>query len=100
VWEIGQAGEDHGLHPTMKPLEIFTRPISWHTRKGEVVLEPFSGSGTQVIAAEQLERRCYAMELSPGFVDAAIGRFEKATGKKAILEESGLPFEQVAESRD
>ena len=50
------------------------------------------------MAAEQLGRRCYAMELSPAFVDAAIGRWERCTGQKAVLEETGMPFEQVAES--
>lgn len=83
VWPIDQKGQQDGIHPTQKPVEIFARPIRWHTAKGEVVLEPFSGSGTQIIAAEQLERRCFAMELSPAFVDAAVMRWEQQTGKKA-----------------
>lgn len=83
VWAIDQKGQQDGIHPTQKPVEIFARPIRWHTVKGEVVLEPFSGSGTQIVAAEQLERRCCAMELSPAFVDVAVTRWEQLTGKKA-----------------
>ncbi len=83
VWHINQQGEQDGIHPTQKPVELFLRPIRWHTLPGEVCLEPFSGSGTQIVAAERLERRCYAMELSPAFVDVAVARFEKLTGSKA-----------------
>lgn len=100
VWEIGQAGENDGIHPTQKPLEIFTRPIGWHTRPGEVCLEPFSGSGSQLIAAQKLGRRCYAMELSPPFVDAAIQRWQRTTGEKAVLSDTAQRFEEVAEARD
>jgi len=69
VWTI--EGEQDGIHPTQKPLEVFTRPIGYHTRAGELVYEPFSGSGSQLIAAAKLGRRCYAMELAPEFVDVA-----------------------------
>ncbi len=85
VWPIDQKGEQDGIHPTQKPVEIFARPIKWHTSPGEVCFEPFSGSGTQIVAAEQLGRRCYAMELEPRFVDVAVERWEKLTGKKAEL---------------
>jgi DNA modification methylase len=70
VWAIDQKGNSDGIHPTQKPLEIFARPIRWHTRPGELCYEPFAGSGTCLIAAAMEGRRCYAMELSPGFVDA------------------------------
>lgn len=69
VWTINQVGESDGIHPTQKPLEIFARPISYHTDPGELVYEPFSGSGSQLIASAQAGRRCYGMELSPAFVD-------------------------------
>jgi DNA modification methylase len=84
-------------HNTPKPLEIFTRPLEYHTRVGEIALEPFSGSGTQIIAAEKLRRRCYAMELAPGFVDVAVVRWMKATGKVAML--NGKTFDEVKEAR-
>ena len=83
VWAISQAGEQDGIHPTQKPVEIFHRPIEWHTKPGEVVYEPFSGSGTQIIAAARLGRRCFAMELSPAFVQVAIERWQAFTGREA-----------------
>ncbi|MCB9508500.1 MAG: DNA modification methylase [Myxococcales bacterium] len=99
VWEIDQVGEQDGIHPTQKPTEIFKRPIGWHTRKGEVVLEPFSGSGTQLIAAEGLGRRCRAMEISPAFVDVAVHRWQETTGGAATLAETGQTFDEVVAER-
>lgn len=99
VWEIGQAGENDGIHPTQKPLEIFLRPIEWHAKPGEVVLEPFNGSGSQLIAAEKLARKCRSMELSPAFVDAALRRWEKTTGKQATLDGDGRTFAEIAAER-
>jgi DNA modification methylase len=55
-----------------------------HSDKGGIVLEPFSGSGTTIIAAEQTERKCYAMELSPVYCDLAVDRWENFTGQKAV----------------
>ena len=69
VWPIDQKGNSDGIHPTQKPLEIFARPIRWHTARGELCYEPFGGSGTCLIAAALEGRRCFAMELSPGFCD-------------------------------
>ena len=86
-------------HPTQKPLRLFEIPMEQHTRRGEVVLEPFSGSGSQLIAAEGLGRRCRAMELSPAFVDVAVRRWEQATGKQAILDGSDQTFAEVAQER-
>ena len=83
VWMISQEGESMGIHPTQKPLEIFERPISYHTEPGDICLEPFLGSGTQLIAAERLARRCYAIEMEPTYVDVAIERWEAFTGDKA-----------------
>ena len=99
VWEIDQQGQNDGIHPTQKPLEIFERPIRYHTRRGEIVLEPFSGSGTQIIAAERHGRRCFAMELSPAFVDAAVLRWERATGQQATLDGAGRSFAEIAAER-
>ncbi len=75
IWTIDQKGESDGIHPTQKPTEIFERSISYHTKKGNLVYEPFSGSGSQIIAAAKLGRRCYAMELEPAFVDVARRRW-------------------------
>jgi DNA modification methylase len=92
VWEIDQAGEDRPDHPTPKPLEIFTRPHEYHLKPGEIALEPFSGSGSQIMAAEKTGRRCFAVEQAPGFVDVAVRRWEKATGKRAVHAVTGEPF--------
>jgi DNA modification methylase len=99
VWEIDQAGEERPDHPTPKPLEIFNRPIGFHTRAGEVCLEPFSGSGSQIIAAESMSRRCFAMELAPAYVDVAVRRWEKATGQEARLDGPGTSFLVTAQQR-
>lgn len=79
----GSAGVERKSHPTVKPVALFETPILNHTVKGQVCYEPFSGSGSQIIAAERLERRCYAMELEPKYVDVAVARWEAFTGKKA-----------------
>jgi DNA modification methylase len=86
VWEIAQWGEPKDLHPTIKPLEIFLRPIEYHTRPGDIVFEPFSGSGTQLIAAEKSGRICYAIDQEPRYVDIAVARFEAFSGQKATRE--------------
>ena len=84
VWQIDQAGEQMGIHPTQKPVQLFMRPISYHTRVNDTCYEPFLGSGTQLIACERLGRRCYALELEPHYVDIAVARWEAFSGEKAI----------------
>ena len=87
VWEIPSAIEDGvtGIHPTQKVCELIRRPIEWHTRPGGLIFEPFAGSGTALIAAEMTGRRCYAIELAPAFCDAIVARWERFTGKTAVL---------------
>jgi DNA modification methylase len=77
-------GEQSGIHPTQKPVELFVRPIEFHTRPGDICYEPFSGSGTQLIAAERTGRLCYAMEQEPRYVDVARLRWEAFAGQKAV----------------
>jgi DNA modification methylase len=86
VWEVSSAIEDGagGIHPTQKPVELIRRPILWHTAPGEVIYEPFAGSGTALIAAELTGRRCYALELSPAFCDVIVSRWERFTGRQAV----------------
>ena len=102
VWEIAgvRAGERAIFkHSTPKPVALFEIPIVKHTRSGECVYEPFAGSGPQIIAAGKLARVCCAIELMPIFVDVILTRWEKFTGKKAVLESTGQTFEDVKHAR-
>lgn len=72
------------IHPTMKPVKLFAYLIENNTGDGDAVLDLFNGSGTTIMACEQTERSAYTMELDPRYVDAAIDRWEKFTGKKAV----------------
>ncbi len=86
VWELDYDGKKRptGIeHPTVKPVEVFAIPMRVHTKPGDICYEPFSGSGTQIIAAEKLSRRCFAMEMEPFFCDVAVERWQQWTGKKA-----------------
>ena len=73
------------LHPTMKPLRLMAYLIQNSTRKGEIVLDLFGGSGSTLIAAEETKRKCRMMEYEPRYVDVIIKRWEEQTGKKAKL---------------
>lgn len=75
------------LHPTMKPVELVANCMKDGTLLGDKVLDLFGGSGTTLIAAEQLGRKCFMMELDPHYCDVIIARWEKLTGKTAILEQ-------------
>lgn len=77
------------LHPTMKPINLLARLIKNSSKPGENVLDLFGGSGSTMVACEQLGRSCYMMELDPHFVDVIIDRWEKLTGNKAQLLEGG-----------
>ena len=90
VWEIGR--DRDAVHPTQKPVALWMPGIDNHTRPGEICYEPFSGSGSQIISAEQAGRRCYAMELSPNYVDVAVRRWQQFTGRTATLEATGESF--------
>lgn len=72
------------LHPTMKPVGLFDYQIQNNTKGGDAVLDLFNGSGTTIMACEQNGRQAYCMELDPRYVDAAIDRWEKFTGQKAV----------------
>ena len=82
IWEMTTV-RSNKEHPAMFPVELPWRCIKMHSDKGGIVLEPFSGSGTTIIAAEQADRVCYAMEREAAYVDLAVKRWETFTGKKA-----------------
>ena len=85
IWEV--ARENDKIHPTQKPLELFNIPILNHTNEGEICYEPFAGSGTQIISAERLRRRCYACELDEKYATVILNRWEAETGQTAELVE-------------
>ena len=82
-------------HSTQKPVECMKRPIENNSNPGQAVYEPFSGSGTTIIAAEMTGRCCYAMELHPPYVDVAVKRWQNFTGQQAVLESTGEPFPET-----
>lgn len=85
VWNVDYDGLNNiagNKHPTQKPIELFSRPMKMHTSEGDICYEPFSGSGTQIIAGEIYKRRVFGMEIEPIFVDVAIKRWEECTGRK------------------
>jgi DNA modification methylase len=88
VWEVGRDAVTSYAHPTQKPVGLPAIAVESHSDKGDVVLDPFLGSGTTLIAAEQLGRKCYGMEISPQYCDVIVKRWETLTGKKAELEAS------------
>lgn len=88
VWELDWEGKKRNTgnqHPTVKPTEVFAIPMRLHTTWDDICYEPFSGSGSQIIAAERLHRRCFAIEIEPVFCDVAVKRWEDFTGHKAKL---------------
>jgi DNA modification methylase len=99
LWTI-KTRDDNGVgHGTQKPVECMRKPIENNSSPGQAVYEPFSGSGTTIIAAETTSRVCYAMELHPPYVDVAVKRWQQFTGKEAILESSGKTFAEVEAER-
>jgi len=96
---MGGSKEEKCDHPTQKPVELMRRPILNHTKRGEVVYDPFLGSGTTLIAAEMTERVCYGIELDPKYVDVICQRFHGFTSKHAKLDGDGRTFEQVKDAR-
>lgn len=75
------------------------RPMENNSKAGDAVYEPFCGSGTTIIAGEQIGRRVFAIELNPIYVDVAIRRWQNFSGKAATLQVTGLTFEEVSKAR-
>jgi DNA modification methylase len=96
---MGGSDEEKFDHPTQKPVELMREPIRNHTVPGEIVYEPFCGSGTTLIAAEQTGRICYACELDPKYVDVIVRRWQAFTGKQATFDRDGRTFDEIAEER-
>lgn len=88
IWDIARTQKNE-LHPTMKPIALCSKAIENSSKKEDIVLDLFGGSGTTLIACEQLNRNCYMMELDPKYIDVIINRWEQFTGKKAVLLNKG-----------
>lgn len=106
VWEYAGVNtlrpgrlDELAMHPTVKPVALVADAIKDCSRRGEIVLDAFSGSGTTLIAAEKSGRRGYALELDPAYVDVAVRRWQRLTGKQATDAAGGGSFDALAQRR-
>lgn len=106
LWQVpnlnpfgGSRDESATGHGAQKPIELMRRPILNNTVRGEIVYDPFLGSGTTLIAAESTERICYGLEIDPGYVDVIVKRWQQWTGKRAVLEDDGRTFDELTADR-
>jgi DNA modification methylase len=96
---MGGSDEDKFDHPTQKPVELMRRPILNHLRRGELVYDPFLGSGTTLVASESTRRVCCGMDLEPKCVDVIVQRWQALSGQQATLEGAGRSFQEIARER-
>lgn len=96
---MGGSDEDKLNHPTQKPVELMRRPILNHLRRGEVVYDPFLGSGTTLAAAQLTERVCCGIELDPKFIDVIVQRWQSLSSKQATLDGDGRSFDEISKER-
>jgi DNA modification methylase len=87
------------MHATVKPVEMVADALKDCSRRGDLVLDPFCGSGTTIVAAEQTSRKARAIEIDPGFVDVAVRRWQSHAGKSALLAGTQSSFEQIEDER-
>ena len=106
VWEYAgynSFGHDRdetlAWHPTVKPVPMLMDAIMDVTHPGDIVLDGFLGSGSTLIAAERTRRVCYGVELDPAYVDVTIQRWQRETGQRAVLADTGQTFDEVAAER-
>jgi DNA methylase len=100
LWQIENRNQDaKTVHSTQKPVECMHRPIVNNSNPGQAVYEPFSGSGTTIIACEKEARIALAIELEPAYVDVAVTRWQNFTGKQAVLDGDGRTFDEIALER-
>jgi DNA modification methylase len=96
---MGGSDETKFDHPTQNAMALMSRPIQNHLKRGELVYDPFLGSGTTLAAAELTERTCLGLELDAKYVDVVIQRWQTLAGKKATLDGDGRTFEEIAQER-
>ena len=98
VWQIPRPHKND-LHPTMKPVALVERALRNSSQRSDLVLDPFGGSGTTLIAAEATGRRAAVLELDPKYVDVIVQRWQQFTGREAVLAETGRSFDEEAALR-
>ena len=86
LWQIDKPMKSDTGHSTQKPIECMSKPIENNSIRGDAIYDPFLGSGTTLIAAEQLNRKCFGMEISPQYCDVIVKRWENLTGMVAVRE--------------
>jgi len=91
--------EDLAMHPTVKPVALVAAAIKDCSKRGEIVLDPFGGCGTTLIAAEKTGRLARLIEFDPAYCDTILHRYERVTGKQAKQAASGMSFEEIAKER-
>jgi DNA modification methylase len=91
--------QELAMHPTVKPTALVADAIKDCSRRSGLILDPFGGSGTILIAAERTGRKARALEIDPAYVDVAVRRWQAYTGKSAVLAGSGETFETTGEQR-
>jgi DNA modification methylase len=99
LWAVKKVNPQSMVHLTEKPVELASRAILYSSRRGENVLDLFGGSGSTLIACEETQRHAYLMELDGPYSDVIVTRWQKLTGKAALLESTGQSFEAVASER-
>ena len=87
--------DELSLHPTVKPVALVADAMRDCSRRGEIVLDPFMGSGTTILAAERIGRRAYGLEIDPLYVDVAVRRWQSLTKRDAVLETTGQTFDEL-----
>lgn len=91
--------DELSIHPTVKPVGLVADAMRDCSRRGDIILDPFMGSGTTILAAERVGRRGYGLEIDPLYVDAAIRRWQDFTKRDAVLKATGQTFDEVAVGR-
>jgi DNA modification methylase len=91
--------DDLAAHPTVKPVALVADAIRDCSRRGDIVLDPFMGSGTTIMAAERVGRRGYGLELDPIYVDVAVRRWQEFTKRDAVLAATNETFDEVMAAR-
>ena len=99
LWKIDKPQKSETGHSTQKPVECMLKPIKNNSSPGQAVYEPFSGSGTTIIAGEMSERSVHAIELNEAYVDVAVLRWQEFAGGKATLEGDGRTFDEIKAER-